>query len=143
MKPPRATVAHIGVAVTDLNEALAFYRDVLGIEPLPSETADGATIVRLPLGDVDVELLHPRVADSPVARFLERRGPGIHHVAYRVPDLEAAMEACRRHGYQLVDETPRVGAGGRRIAFVHPKTTAGILIELTDTSERGSRQPQD
>lgn len=125
-------VAHIGVAVTDLDTALAFYRDVLGLVPHPPETADGATIVSLPFGESQVELLVPRDPDSPVARFLEKRGPGIHHICYRVPDLDAALERCRAAGYQLVDEKPRQGAGGRRIAFVHPKSTAGILLELTE-----------
>jgi methylmalonyl-CoA/ethylmalonyl-CoA epimerase len=112
--------------------AIAFYRDVLGLEPDPAETADGATIVSLPFGESAVELLTPRDADGPIARFLARRGPGIHHVCYRVADLDAALAACRDKGYRLVDEVPRNGAGGRRIAFVHPKATAGILLELTE-----------
>jgi methylmalonyl-CoA/ethylmalonyl-CoA epimerase len=124
-------VAHIGLAVRDLS-AVAFYRDILGAEPGPAQTADGATIVSLPLGEVDIELLVPNAPDSPVGKFLERRGPGIHHICFRVPNLEQAMDACRRHGYQLVDDTPRAGAGGRRIAFIHPRATAGILLELTE-----------
>ncbi len=132
MKLPHARVAHIGIAVADLDEALAFYRDVLGLVPSPPETVDGAEIVALSLGDVAVELLHPLTTNGPVAKFLARRGPGIHHVCYRVPDLDQALETCRQAGYRLVDETPRVGHGGHRIAFVHPKSTAGILIELTD-----------
>jgi methylmalonyl-CoA epimerase len=79
-----------------------------------------------------VELLAPLHPDSPIGRFLARRGPGIHHICYRVADLDAALEACRAAGYRLVDEAPRTGAGGRRIAFVHPKSTAGILLELTE-----------
>ncbi|HKV74984.1 MAG TPA: methylmalonyl-CoA epimerase [Gemmatimonadales bacterium] len=125
-------IAHIGVAVPDLDLALAFYRDVLGLHPHPPETADGATIVSLPFGDSEVELLAPLGPDTPVGRFLARRGPGIHHICYRVPDLDAALAACRRAGYQLIDETPRQGAAGHRIAFVHPKATGGILLELTD-----------
>jgi methylmalonyl-CoA/ethylmalonyl-CoA epimerase len=105
---------------------------VLGLTPGAPEEADGATIVSLPFGDSQVELLEPNSETSPIAKFLARRGAGIHHVCYRVPDLDAALESCRRAGYRLVDETPRVGAGGHRIAFVHPKSTAGILIELTD-----------
>ena len=128
----RPRIAHVGIAVTDLETAAAFYRDVLGIEPHPPETADGATILSLPFGDSEVELLAPLEPDSPVARFLARRGPGIHHICYRVPDLDAAIEACRTAGYRLVDEVPRTGAGGRRIAFLHPKSTAGILLELTE-----------
>jgi methylmalonyl-CoA/ethylmalonyl-CoA epimerase len=125
-------IAHVGIAVPDLESALAFYRDVLGLQPHPPEVVDGATIVALPFGDAEVELLAPIEPDSPIGRFLARRGPGIHHICYRVPDLDAALEACRKAGYRLVDEVPRKGAAGRRIAFVHPKATAGILLELTD-----------
>lgn len=127
-----ARVAHIGVAVPSIADALPFYRDVLGLTPGPPETADGAVIVSLALGDVRIELLEPQDPAGPVARFLAKRGPGIHHLCYRVPDLDAAMERCRAAGYRLVDQTPRRGAGGRRIAFVHPKATAGILCELTE-----------
>ncbi len=130
--PDRPLIAHVGIAVPDLDAALSFYRDVLGLVPHPPEQADGATIVSLPFGDSEVELLSPLVAESPVAKFLERRGPGIHHICYRVPDLDAALAACRAAGYRLVDDIPRTGAGGRRIAFVHPKATAGILLELTE-----------
>ena len=130
--PDRPRIAHVGVAVTDLDAALAFYRDVLGLTPHPTEEADGAAIVSLPFGESEVELLAPIRTDSPIARFLERRGPGIHHICYRVPDLDAALAACRAAGYRLVDDVPRTGAAGRRIAFVHPKATAGILLELTE-----------
>jgi methylmalonyl-CoA/ethylmalonyl-CoA epimerase len=130
--PQFPRIAHIGIAVPDLAAALAFYRDVLGLEPHPPVQADGATIVSLDFGESEVELLQPLDADSPVGRFLARRGPGIHHICYRVPDLDAALEACRRAGYQLIDQEPRLGAGGRRIAFVHPKSTGGILLELTE-----------
>ena len=128
----RARIAHVGIAVSDLEAALGFYRDVLGIQPHPPEEADGATIVSLPLGESDIELMTPTGPDTPVGRFLARRGPGIHHICYRVPDLDAAIQACRRTGYRLIDESPRPGAAGRRVAFVHPKATAGILLELTD-----------
>ena len=128
----RPRIAHVGIAVSDLDAALAFYRDVLGLAPNPAEQADGAAIVSLPFGESDVELLAPLAPDGPIARFLARRGPGIHHICYRVPDLDAALAACRTAGYRLIDEIPRVGAGGRRIAFVHPKATAGILLELTE-----------
>jgi methylmalonyl-CoA/ethylmalonyl-CoA epimerase len=127
-----ATIAHVGIAVESLAEALGFYRDVLGLTPSAPEVVDGAQIVALPLGDAAVELLAPVSAESPVAKFLARRGPGIHHVCLRVPDLDQALAACRARGYRLVDETPRTGHGGRRIAFVHPKSTAGILLELTE-----------
>lgn len=125
-------IAHLGVAVESIDAALAFYRDVLGLIPGAPEQADGARIVSLPFGESEVELLEPLTPDSPIAKFLARRGPGIHHVCYRVPDLDAALAACRAAGYRLVDEAPRTGAGGHRIAFIHPKSTAGILIELTE-----------
>jgi methylmalonyl-CoA/ethylmalonyl-CoA epimerase len=128
----RPRIAHVGIAVPDIDAALPFYRDILGLEPHPPETSDGATIVSLPFGDSEVELLAPDTPDSPIAKFLAKRGPGIHHICYRVPDLDAALAACRAAGYRLIDETPRTGAGGHRIAFVHPKATAGILLELTE-----------
>jgi methylmalonyl-CoA epimerase len=126
------SVAHVGIAVTSITEALSFYRDVLGLSPERPETLDGATIVSLDFGGVDVELLEPSDPASPVAKFLAQRGPGIHHISYRVSDLDAALERCRTAGYQLVDQTPRPGAGGRRIAFLHPNSTNGILLELTE-----------
>jgi methylmalonyl-CoA/ethylmalonyl-CoA epimerase len=125
-------IDHVGIAVPDIGAALAFYRDVLGLEPRGPETSDGAEIVSLPFGESEVELLAPKDTDGPIARFLARRGPGIHHVCYRVADLDAALAACRAAGYRLIDESPRIGAGGHRIAFVHPKATAGILLELTE-----------
>ena len=127
-----ARVTHVGIAVPSIAHALAFYRDILGLEPGPPESADGATIVGLALGDVQIELLEPRDPAGPVAKFLARRGPGIHHICYRVPDLDRALERCRAAGYRLVDTEPRRGAGGRRIAFLHPQATAGILLELTE-----------
>lgn len=130
--PDRPVIAHIGVAVNDIEAALAFYRDVLGLDPHPPETADGATIVSLPFGESEVELLSSADPSTPIGKFLAKRGPGIHHVCYRVPDLDAALARCRAAGYRLVDEVPRTGAGGHRIAFVHPKATEGILLELTE-----------
>ena len=129
---PAPRIAHIGVAVSSLTEALRFYREVLGLEALEPETTDGATIACLPFGESAVELLEPTDPDGPIARFLAKRGPGIHHICYRVPDLDAALASCEAAGYRLIDEVPRLGAGGRRIAFVHPRATAGILIELTE-----------
>jgi len=127
-----ARLAHIGVAVRSLDEAVAFYRDVLGFVPRSPEAADGATIVTLTAGGVDVELLSSADPASPIGKYVARHGPGIHHLCFHVPDLEQALRRCRAAGYQLIDETPRPGAEGRRVAFLHPKTTAGILLELTD-----------
>lgn len=125
-------IAHVGVAVPDLTAAAAFYTEVLGLTAHPPEEADGAQILSFPFGDAEVELLAPLDADGPIAKFLARKGAGIHHICYRVPDLDAALDACRAAGYRLVDEVPRRGAGGRRIAFVHPRATGGILLELTE-----------
>ena len=130
--PDDVTIAHIGVAVTDITAALAFYQDVLGATTKSVEHADGAAIVALPFGDIDLELLEPRGDEGPVGRFITKRGPGIHHICFRVTDLDTALERCRDRGYRLVDDRPRVGAHGRRIAFLHPKSTAGILLELTE-----------
>lgn len=132
MTPGAPRIAHIGIAVASIPEAVAFYRDVLGLAPGHPETADGATIVSVSFGDVHIELLEPKNPDSPVAKFLAKRGPGIHHICYRVGDLDAALARCKAAGYRLIDETPRRGAGGRRIAFLHPKTTNGVLLELTE-----------
>ncbi|MFQ6044978.1 MAG: methylmalonyl-CoA epimerase [Gemmatimonadales bacterium] len=127
-----ARVAHVGVAVADIEEALKFYGDVLGLEPSEPETADGARIVSVKFGETSVELLCPETPESPVAKFMERRGPGIHHICYKVGDLDEVLRRCSEAGYKLIDEAPRAGAGGRRIAFLHPKSTAGILLELTE-----------
>ncbi len=129
MKP---TIAHIGIAVADAGEALRFYRDVLQLPTRGPEEADGARIVHVEFDGAEVELLEPLEADSPIGRFLARRGPGIHHVCYRVPDLDAALAACAAHGHTLIDQVPRRGAGNCRIAFLHPKSTNGILVELTE-----------
>jgi methylmalonyl-CoA/ethylmalonyl-CoA epimerase len=130
-RPPR--IAHIGLAVTSIDDALPFYREILGLEPRgPAEERDGARIVCLPFGESDVELLEPVTPDGPIAKFLARRGPGIHHVCYRVADLDAALAAAAARGLELVDTTPRTGAGGHRIAFLHPRSTSGVLVELTE-----------
>ena len=132
MDIPNAAIAHVGVAVSDLANALRFYRDVLGLSPGEPDQRDGATVVSVACGDVDVELLQPVTTDSPIAKFLAKRGPGIHHLCLRVPDLDRALDVCRERGYRLVDEQPRAGHEGRRIAFVRPKSTGGILLELTE-----------
>ncbi len=130
--PTGPRIAHIGVAVKSIEDALRFYRDVLGTEPYGWQELDGARVASFPFGDSEVELLEPLVPGSPVAKFLDQRGPGIHHVCYEVDDLEEALERCRALGYQLVDQKPRQGQHGRRIAFLHPKSTSGVLVELTE-----------
>jgi len=127
-----ARLAHVGVAVRSLDDALRFYRDVLGLPVSPPESADGATLVVLAAGGTEVELLTSDDPGSPIGRYLARHGPGIHHLCFCVPDLDAALARCRDAGYRLIDAVPRPGADGRRVAFLHPKATADILLELSD-----------
>jgi methylmalonyl-CoA/ethylmalonyl-CoA epimerase len=125
-------IAHIGIAVRALGDSLPFYRDVLALHEVPLDHSDGATIVGLATGDSLVELLEPVSPDSPVGRFVERRGPGIHHICFVVPDLDATLDRCRAAGIRLIDDVPRIGAEGKRIAFLHPSSTSGVLVELTE-----------
>ncbi|HSQ32993.1 MAG TPA: methylmalonyl-CoA epimerase [Gemmatimonadaceae bacterium] len=127
-----ASISHIGIAVSALSDSLSFYRDVLGLPEVPLADSDGARIVGLAAGESLVELLEAESSDSPIAKFVARRGPGIHHVCFAVDDLDATLDRCREHGLRLIDETPRVGAEGKRIAFLHPSSTSGVLVELTE-----------
>ncbi|HJP59314.1 MAG TPA: methylmalonyl-CoA epimerase [Gemmatimonadaceae bacterium] len=130
---PRGTrISHVGIAVEALSETLPFFRDVLGLPEIPLDDADGASIVGLSAGEPLVELLEAENDESPIARFIARRGPGIHHICFSVDDIDKMLERCRRAGVQLIDEKPRVGAEGKRIAFLHPKSTGGVLVELTE-----------
>jgi methylmalonyl-CoA/ethylmalonyl-CoA epimerase len=135
-KPPPqsagATIAHIGIAVTGLTESVSFYRDVLGLDEVPLADSDGARIVGLAAGESLVELLEAETPESPIGKFVATRGPGIHHVCFAVDDLDGALARCRALGIRLVDEQPRRGAEGRRIAFLHPSSTSGVLVELTE-----------
>jgi methylmalonyl-CoA/ethylmalonyl-CoA epimerase len=125
-------IAHIGIAVRALDEILPFYRDLLAMPEVPLDDADGARIAGLAAGESLVELLEAESPESPIAKFVAKRGPGIHHVCFAVDDLDATLERCRRAGVRLIDETPRVGAEGKRIAFLHPSATAGVLVELSE-----------
>ena len=127
-----ARIAHIGIAVRALDDSLPFYRDVLGLPEVPLDDADGANIIGLATGDSLVELLEAASPDSPIGRFIERRGPGIHHICFVVDDLDATLGRCRAAQIRLIDETPRIGAEGKRIAFLHPSSTGGVLVELTE-----------
>jgi methylmalonyl-CoA/ethylmalonyl-CoA epimerase len=130
MTPTR--IAHVGIAVKSIDALIPFYRDVLGLTDAPLDDSDGARIAGLSAGDSLIELLEPIDAGSPVSKFLEKRGPGIHHICFTVDDLDATLARCRQAGITLIDETPRMGAEGKRIAFLHPKSTGGILIELSE-----------
>ena len=125
-------VDHIGIATHQIDEALALWRDVLGLEiDSREEVAEqGVRVAMLPIGESRIELLEPIGADSPVGKFLEKRGPGIHHVAIRVSDIRVALARLKENGTRLIDETPRVGAGGCLVAFVHPSSANGVLLEL-------------
>jgi len=129
----RATrIAHVGIAVRALDEILPFYRDLLDLPEVPLDDADGARIGGLAAGDTLVELLEARDPDSPIGKFVAKRGPGIHHICFAVDDLDGTLGRCRAAGLRLIDETPRLGAEGKRIAFLHPSATAGVLVELTE-----------
>ena len=130
MRPTR--IAHVGIAATSIDALIPFYRDVLGLPETPLDDSDGARIAGLAAGDSLIELLEPKDAGSPIAKYLEKRGPGIHHICFTVDDLDATLARCRRAGITLIDETPRLGAEGKRIAFLHPKSTGGILVELSE-----------
>ena len=130
---PRGTrIAHIGLAVSAIDQILPFYRDVLGMPEVPLDDADGARITGLLAGPSLIELLEARTADSPVGKFVARRGPGIHHICFAVDDIDLTLERCKAFGVRVIDDTPRLGAEGKRIAFLHPSSTAGILIELSE-----------
>ena len=132
LRPLSLGLDHLGVAVPDLEQALRLYRDLLGLTLLEMETveSDGVRVAILELGGGHLELLEPTGPESPVARFLEKRGPGIHHLALAVKDCRAAIDAVRGAGARMLDEAPRPGAGGKRIAFVHPRSAGGVLLEL-------------
>ena len=125
-------IAHIGIAVRALDELMPFYRDILGMPEVPLDDADGAAIAGVAAGESLVELLEAKSEDSPIRKFITKRGPGIHHVCFAVDDLDNTLEKCRQAGLRLIDETPRIGAEGKRIAFLHPSATGGVLVELSE-----------
>lgn len=130
--PNRVRIAHVGIAIPSLSEAAAFYRDVLGMDPVELSDSDGARIEAFQAGESLVELLEPDGADTPIGKFIAKRGAGIHHICFTVDDLDAMLVRCKEKGIRLIDETPRKGAEGKRIAFLHPSSTAGILVELSE-----------
>ena len=128
---------HVGVAVRSLEQALAPYRDGLGlaVQEIEEVATEQVRVAFLPAGDTRIELLEPTSAESAIARFLDRRGEGIHHLCFQVDDIEAALRRLRAAGVRLVDEVPRPGAGGCRVAFVHPKGMGGVLVELVEKAD--------
>jgi methylmalonyl-CoA/ethylmalonyl-CoA epimerase len=132
-----ARIDHIGVAVEDLDAAIALHQDTYGMTLVHRETVteQGVEAVLLDVGENHVELLRPLSEDTPVGKFLAKRGPGLHHVAYQVTDIEAALQSLRERGVRLIDETPRVGIRNSSVAFLHPSSSGGVLTEIVQPSK--------
>ena len=130
--PKGTRIAHVGIALSSIDAELPFYRDILGLATAEVSDSDGARIVAFEAGESLVELLEPAGGETPIGRFIQRRGPGIHHVCFAVDDLAGTLEKCRAAGIRLIDEIPRTGAEGKKIAFIHPSSTGGILVELSE-----------
>jgi methylmalonyl-CoA/ethylmalonyl-CoA epimerase len=130
-------IDHIGVAVEEIEPALALYRDALALEVVHREVVEeqGVEAVLLDVGENHIELLAPLDPETPVGKFLARNGPGLHHVAYQVEDIDSTLAALRGEGLQLIDEQPRTGIRGSRVAFVHPRATGGVLSEIVQPAE--------
>lgn len=130
-------IDHIGVAVEEIEPAIALYRDSLALDVAHREVVEeqGVEAVLLDVGENHVELLAPLGPDTPVGKYLASHGPGLHHVAYQVTDIEAALERCRAAGMQLIDERPRAGIRNSRVAFLHPRSTGGVLTEIVQPAE--------
>ena len=125
---------HIGVAVKDIQASLDFYQKAMGLtllgeEEVPSEKVKTAF---LDTGECHLELLEPTSDDSPIAKFIEKRGPGVHHICLKVENIEAVMAQLKASGAKLINETPKIGAGNKKVAFIHPKSTGGVLLELSE-----------
>jgi methylmalonyl-CoA/ethylmalonyl-CoA epimerase len=132
-----SAIDHVGVAVPNIDSALALYRDVLGMALVHRETVtdQGVDAALLDVGDGHIELLEPLDPETAVGKFLSRRGPGLHHVAYRVASVQEALDACAAAGMRLIDEQPRVGIRGSQVAFLHPADTGGVLTEIVQPAE--------
>jgi len=125
-------IDHIGIATDGIDQAASFYRDSLGlsIEEIEEVPSQKVRVAMLPVGESRIELLEPTSEDSPISKFLAKRGPGIHHIAVQVDDIEASLRDLKARGARLIDEQPRTGAGGCLVAFIHPSSTGGVLLEL-------------
>lgn len=130
--PKIKRIDHVAILVDDLENTLAFWRDALGMELTHVEDvpAEKSMVAFLPVGDSEVELVKPTTSDSGLARYLEKRGPGMHHVCLEVDDIEGMLAHLKEKGVQLINETPMVGSGGRKYAFIHPKSANGVMVEL-------------
>jgi methylmalonyl-CoA epimerase len=131
-------IDHIGIATNGIEDAARFYREALGLDVGEPEEVSGqkVRVAMLPIGESRIELLEANAEDSPISRFLTKRGPGIHHIALRVADIRMTLADLKGKGMRLIDEQPRVGAGGCLVAFIHPSSTAGVLIELVQSVEQ-------
>lgn len=131
-------INHLGIATKGIDDALRFWSDALGIENIHTEVVEDqkVKIAMLPIGESRIELLEPISDDSPISKFLEKRGGGIHHIAVEVDDIRASLEHLKIKGMRLIDEEPRVGAEGCLVAFVHPAATGGVLLELVQTADK-------
>jgi methylmalonyl-CoA epimerase len=128
-------INHLGIATKGIDDALRFWEDALGLENVHTEIVEEqkVRVAMLPLGESRIELLEPTSEDSPISKFLEKRGPSIHHIAVEVEDIGASLQQLKDKGMRLIDETPRVGAEGCLVAFVHPASANGVLLELVQT----------
>ena len=128
-------INHLGIATREIAEALKFWEDALGLENVHTEIVEEqkVRVAMLPIGESRIELLEPTSEDSPISKFLEKRGGGIHHIAVEVEDINAALMKLKQEGARLIDENPRIGAEGCLVAFVHPQSTNGVLLELVQT----------
>lgn len=127
-------VDHIGIAVKDLEASISFYRDILGLEMVGSEVVEEqkVKVAFFPVGDTEIELLESTSEDGPIAKFIEKNGEGVQHIAFKVENIEEAIEYMLSKGLKMIDEKPRYGAGGAKIAFVHPKSSNRVLVELSE-----------
>jgi methylmalonyl-CoA epimerase len=130
-------ISHLGIATKEIDEALKFWEDALGLENVHTETVEEqkVRVAMLPIGETRIELLEPTAEDSPISKFLEKRGGGIHHIAVEVEDIEATLAKLKAEGARLIDEKPRIGAEGCLIAFVHPSSANGVLLELVQENK--------
>jgi len=127
-------IDHLGIAVSNLSDSLPFYENALGLKLMSKEEVKDqkVSVAMLECGESHIELLEPTSEESPIARFIEKKGPGIHHIAIKVKDIDVELQRMKEQGVRLIDEKPRIGAGGLKIAFVHPKSTNGVLLELCE-----------